>query len=113
MEITIAIIIFLLATIGLSVAIGVDIIEYRRYRKASFAVLAFGAAMQEQFKIVAENLERVGMENVVLSQLQNRLAQEQIFINNIVKIHSQALGLGGLVKAYQLHEESESAGKIG
>lgn len=101
----IGIVIFLIAAIALIIAIGVDLIEYRRYRRASTAVIALGAAMEQQFKMVVGHLERLGMENVELSQKTNLLQQQQIFINSVMQIHSEALGLKEMKDVYKLHEE--------
>lgn len=100
-----AVLIFSLAAIALLAAIVVDILEYRRYRRAATSVIAFGAAMDQQFKLVIGHVERLGEHTGELARAQNLLEQQNIFLNTIIQIHSEALGLAPLKRAHKLHEE--------
>ncbi len=107
------IIVFTVLSIALIIALAIEYVEYRRYRKAAYALIALGEGMKGTFNDIISEVNKQGLNQNLISQ--GLLAQDQdlVFVKAILEIHSEALGLRTL-KQWQEASLSgeESSGKV-
>jgi intergrase/recombinase len=85
--------VFFLLVVALIIVLVVEIREYRLYRKAATAVIAFGESMQVSFSQVAEQINRQTVQQNMIGRGLLVTQQEVEFLEAVSRLHSEALNL--------------------
>lgn len=86
-------IIFLIAAALLTFAIIIETLEYRKYRTATYGVIALGESMSTSFGEVAAHLNRFQTHLVAMGEGLESVQQEVVFMKGVLGVHSEKLSL--------------------
>ena len=96
--------IFIVASLALGVLMTVEIIEYRRYRRAAHSVIALGESMQIAFDQVAAHLNSQSAQTGAMAKGVMEMEQDIILLKTLVQVHGEILKMKGLNKTFDISD---------
>lgn len=97
--------IFIIASIALGILMAVEIVEYRRYRRAAHSVIALGESMQVAFDQVASHLNSQTVQTGALAKGVLELESDIVLLKTLVQVHGEILKMKSINSTFDINEK--------